>query len=163
MAGIRIRTRNGVYDAELDDSDLSNAVLLSLPFRAEINMLGDSIYFGMDLGTVDESGPRESVFEKGDIVWWPGVEAMVILFGPTPLSGDDGRPVVKYKCIKFGRLTGDFSSLEDAGDRQRIELLPAERSADDHPFPAIRPDTAHKTLGFHFVDSSGHRLQRYAE
>lgn len=89
-------------------------------------MLGDSIFFEMPLGIVDESGERSKVFDKGDIAWWPGVGALVIMFGPTPLSGDDGRPVQKYGCIKIGRLTGEYDSLDTAGDRQRIELLPPD-------------------------------------
>ena len=36
--------------------------------------------------------------------------------------GDDGEPVAPYPVIVIGRLTGEYSGLEDAGDRQRITL-----------------------------------------
>lgn len=119
----KIRTRNGEYDAELDEStDMANAVWLSLPFRADINMLGSSIYFEMPIDPKIED-EKTNVFEVGDICWWPGVNALVILFGPMPLSGEDGKPVTSHKMIRIGRVIGDCSSMEDAGDRQRIDLV----------------------------------------
>ena len=123
MNGVLIRTRNGEYRAELDGSDLANAVWLSLPFSAYANELGDELYFEMPLTYLKETGERQNVFEKGDIAWWPGVGALCLFYGPTPLSGEDGRPVSKYKCIKIGRILGDCTSLEEAGDRQKITLL----------------------------------------
>lgn len=127
MLKMKIRTRNGEYLAELDDgSDISNAVWFSLPYSSDINMLGDSIYFELPEMTIDVKGERKNVFEQGDIAYWPGVNAIVIMFGPTPLSGEDGKPVTKHKCIKFGHIVGECSSMEDAGDRQKITLLKGE-------------------------------------
>ena len=121
MSGIRIRTRNGEYLAELDDSDVSNAVWLSLPFTSVINMLGCQIYFEMPGGN---AGPGDLVtkLDAGDIAYWPDAGALCIFFGPTPLSGDDGRPVSHYPVMRIGRILDDCSSMEDAGDRQRITL-----------------------------------------
>lgn len=122
MLKLTIRTRNGTYAAELDDSDIANAVWFSAkPFKTETNELGDSIYFEIPVDTPAD-GERQTVFDKGDIAWWPGVNALVIFYGPTPLSGEDGRPVWKYGCIKIGRITGECDSLSDAGDRQPITL-----------------------------------------
>lgn len=121
MSGIRIRTRNGEFRGELDGSDTSNAIWLSLPFRAQINMLGGEIYFEMPLD-VETKGELRTVFDAGDIAYWPKVGAFCIFFGPTPLSGEDGRPVSKYKLVKIGELKGDYSDLEYAGDRQNITL-----------------------------------------
>ncbi len=122
MLKLKIRTRSGDYHAELDDSDLSNAVWLSAkPFTAQVNELGCSIFFEMPLD-VEEEGERQTKFEVGDIAWWPGVGALCIFYGPTPLSGEDGKPVHKYKCIKLARIIGDCSALEGTGDRQNITL-----------------------------------------
>ena len=110
MKDIKIRTRNGVYDAELDDSDISNEIWLALPFSNYINMLGDEIYFEFPLDS------------KGDIAYWPKVGAFCIFFGPTPLSGEDGKPVSRYPVIKIGKLKGEFDDLEFAGDRQKITI-----------------------------------------
>ena len=121
MSRIRIRTRNGEYLAELDSSDISNAVWLSLPFSTTINMLGSQIFFEMP---VDNAEPQDLVkkLEVGDIAYWPKVGALCIFFGPTPLSGEDGKPVSKYPVTKIGRMIDDCSSMEYAGDRQPITI-----------------------------------------
>ncbi|MDR0309307.1 MAG: AfsR family transcriptional regulator [Candidatus Methanoplasma sp.] len=121
MSRIRIRTRNGEYLAELDDSDISNAVWLSLPFTSSINMLGCQIYFEMPVDNADPGGTVTKL-DVGDIAYWPGVGALCIFFGPTPLSGDDGLPVSRYPVAKIGRIIEDCSSMESAGDRQPITL-----------------------------------------
>lgn len=122
MLKLKIRTRSGEYHAELDDSDISTAVWFSAnPFSAQVNELGDSLFFEMPLDVI-EDGERQNIFEVGDIAWWPGVKALCIFYGPTPLSGEDGKPVSKYKCIKIGKVIGDCSSLEETGDRQKITL-----------------------------------------
>ena len=119
---ILIRTRNGVYDAELDDSDISNEIWLALPFSNYINMLGDEIYFEFPLDSKMPEEGRVTVLEKGDITYWPKVGAFCIFFGPTPLSGEDGKPVSRYPVIKIGKLKGEFDDLEFAGDRQKITI-----------------------------------------
>ena len=121
MSNIRIRTRNGEYLAELDGSDISNAIWLSLPFTAQINMLGNQIYFEMPLDDACK-GERITKLDMGDIAYWPGVGAFCIFFGATPFSGDDCLPVSRYPVIKIGKIAGECSSLEDAGDRQFVTL-----------------------------------------
>jgi hypothetical protein len=121
VSRIRIRTRNGEYLADLDDSDISNAIWLSLPYTAGINMLGSQIYFEMPLKYISSAEP-ETKFDVGDVAYWPNVGALCIFFGSTPLSGDDGLPVSHFPLIKIGKLVGEYSTLEDAGDRQKITL-----------------------------------------
>lgn len=118
MSGITIRTRNGVYAAELDGSDISNEIWLSLPFSADINMLGCQIYFEKMTETKVEGD--QTVFEEGDIAYWPKANALCLFFGPTPLSGDDGKPVSSFPLKKIGRILDDCRSMENAGDRMRI-------------------------------------------
>ncbi|MBQ7701894.1 MAG: AfsR family transcriptional regulator [Candidatus Methanomethylophilaceae archaeon] len=120
MLNISIRTRNADIQAELDDSDISNAIWFALPFRNTINMLGDEIYFEFPLNDVEMKGEQVTVLDVGDIAYWPKVGALCLFFGPTPLSGEDGRPVSRYPVIKIGKMKGDCSVLEEAGDRQRI-------------------------------------------
>lgn len=121
---ILIRTRNGEYKAALDDSlDMANALWFSLPLSMPVNMLGDSFFFELPEWTVEITGEKRKIFECGDIAYWPGVHALVVMFGPTPLSGEDGKPVWKYGLIKIGHISGDCSSLSEAGDRQEVTLL----------------------------------------
>jgi hypothetical protein len=92
MLKMRIIARSGEYDAELDDSELSQAVWFSAHhFTAAANDLTGTLFFEMPVD-VESDAERQTVFDVGDIAWWPGVNARVIFYGPTPLSGEDGNP-----------------------------------------------------------------------
>ena len=120
MGAIRIRTRCGEWAASLDDSDISDEIWLSLPFSADINMLGSQIYFTM---LTDSKVTGDStVFDVGDIAYWPEADALCIFFGPMPHSGDDGKPVAAFPMKKIGEVDGDCSDMEMSGDRMRITL-----------------------------------------
>ena len=122
MLKLKIRTRAGEYHAELDGSELAEAVWFSAsPFTVAANELGNALYFEMPIET-ETDAERQTVFEIGDIAWWPGVNALVIFYGPTPLSGEDGKPVWRYGCVRIGHILGDCSTLEESGDRQKIVL-----------------------------------------
>ena len=124
MLNVRLITRNADFDAVLDDhNDLALALWFALPLGSPINMLGDSFFFELPPMTLTVEGEREKTFEKGDIAYWPGVHALVVMFGPTPLSGEDGRPVWSYGLIKIGHLTGEFDGLSEAGDRQKVTFV----------------------------------------
>jgi len=45
-----------------------------------------------------------------------------MFFGPTPLSGKDGKPVSPYPMKRIGRITDECGSMENAGDRTRITI-----------------------------------------
>ena len=112
-------TRSGVWAAELDGSDISNEIWLSLPFSADINMLGGQLYFEMPLDTKVRG--NSNIFEKGDIAYWPEADALCIFSGPTPLSTDE-RPVTAFLMKRIGHVTDDCSDMERSGDRTRITL-----------------------------------------
>ena len=120
---ITVRTRNGEYPGELDGSDISNAIWLSNRLTVEINMLGGMMYGELPLDVILPKEGRTTKLETGDIAYWPGPGAFCIFFGPTPLSGEDGQPVAPYPVIRIGKMIGDCSGLEDAGDRQKITIL----------------------------------------
>jgi len=119
MSGIKIRTRSGEWSAVLDGSDISNEIWLSLPFSADINMLGSQIYFVMPLESRAKGDSK--IFEKGDIAYWPEADAVCIFFGPTPLSTDE-RPVAAFPMKKIGRVNGECADMEMSGDRMKITL-----------------------------------------
>ena len=119
---IIIRSRNAEFTAELDDSDISNTIWLSCPYKLDINMLGSMIYCELPMKAVLPKEGRTTNFEVGDIAYWPGPGAFCVFFGPTPLSGEDRKPVAPYPMIKIGKIIGECSELEDAGDRQRLIL-----------------------------------------
>ena len=119
MNRIKIRTRCGEWAAVLDGSDISNEIWLSLPYTAVINMFGSQMYFEMILDT--KAGGDSTVFEKGDIAYWPKADALCIFFGPTPLS-TDGRPVSPHPMKKIGYVEGECSDMELSGDRMKITM-----------------------------------------
>ncbi len=122
MNRIIIRSRTAQFVAELDDSDISNAIWLSCPHRLDINMLGGMIYCELPLKVILPKENRVTELEKGDVAYWPGPGAFCIFYGSTPLSGEDGKPVAPYPVIKIGKIVGECDELEDAGDRQRLTL-----------------------------------------
>jgi len=122
MSKLIIRTRNDEVVAELDDSDISNTIWLSCPHKLDINMLGSMIYCELPLDVILPKENRTTKLETGDVAYWPGPGAFCIFFGPTPLSGEDRKPVAPYPVIKIGKLIGDYSGLEEAGDRQWLVL-----------------------------------------
>lgn len=123
MSKIVVRTRNGEFQGELDDSDISNTIWLSSPISVETNMLGGMVYCELPLDSIMPKEHRITEMEVGDIAYWPGPGALCIFFGPTPLSGEDGKPVAPYPVIKIGKMIGDCSAMENAGDRQRLTIL----------------------------------------
>lgn len=120
---ITVRTRCGEFPGELDGSDISNAIWLSNRLTFDINMLGGMMYGELPLDVILPKEGRTTQLEIGDIAYWPGPGAFCIFFGPTPLSGEDGQPVAPFPVIKIGKMIGDCSGLEDAGDRQKITIL----------------------------------------
>jgi hypothetical protein len=124
---IDIRTRAGVFRAKLDDSDLANAIWLSKPITIEINMITGMIYGELPLAAVMPREGRTTQLETGDVAYWPAPGAFCIFYGPTPLSGEDGKPVSPYPVIKIGHIDGDCSALDGAGDRMKIILDPIYR------------------------------------
>ncbi len=124
MSRIEIRTRNGVFSGELDDSDISNAIWLSKPISLEINMMSGMIYGELPLEAIVPKEGRTTSLETGDIAYWPGPGAFCIFYGPTMLSGEDGNPVAPYPVVKIGKMIGDCSGLDGAGDRQKITIVP---------------------------------------
>lgn len=123
MSKIVIRTRNGEFQGELDDSDISNTIWLSSPIAVETNMLGGMVYSELPLDSIMPKEGRTTELEIGDIAYWPGPGALCIFYGPTPLSGENGKPIAPYPVIKIGKMTCDCSELEHAGDRQRMTIL----------------------------------------
>ncbi len=118
MNRMEIRTRSGVYLAELDDSEFNDALWLTLPRESTVNVWGSEIYCELPSEMDAEGG--DTVLDEGDVAYWPEGQALCLFFGPTPLSDEDGRPVAIAPVKRIGRLLGDFSGLAAVGDRTRV-------------------------------------------
>jgi len=90
-------------------------------------MITGMIYGELPLAAVMPREGRTTQLETGDVAYWPAPGAFCIFYGPTPLSGEDGKPVSPYPVIKIGHIDGDCSALDGAGDRMKIILDPIYR------------------------------------
>jgi hypothetical protein len=86
-------------------------------------MLGGLVYCELPLKAILPKEGRITELEVGDIAYWPGPGAICFFYGPTILSGEDGKPVSPFPVIRIGKMTGDFSKMEEAGDRQRLTIM----------------------------------------
>jgi len=92
-----------------------------MPVDLGINMLGSMIYCEMPVDS-DVGGDPVTDMEVGDVAYWPEASAICLFFGPTPLSGTDGKPVSPYPVVRIGRLEGDCSALGMSGDGSTMHL-----------------------------------------
>lgn len=120
MTRISIRTRAGKFLAELDDSPVSDQIWLSLPYETTLNMWGDEVYF--EVPADPKGGGDITVLDEGDVAFWPEGRALCLFFGPTPLSGEDGRPVSIRPVKRIGRLLDEYGSLAGSGDGTKVVL-----------------------------------------
>jgi len=101
---IRISAGEVVAEAELNETQIAEAIWKVLPIKASGNTWGDEIYFGIPVQMDSEN--EQEVVEVGDLAYWPPGHAFCIFFGPTPASRhDEVRPASAVTVV--GRLKGD--------------------------------------------------------
>jgi len=90
-----------------------------IPFRSTANRWGSSLYFdtplvcGIEQPTLDVSA--------GDVAYWPGGQALMIFFGPTPLS-EVAKPLPPQLVTVIGRISGESSRLAAVDDRTAVSV-----------------------------------------
>ena len=108
--------------AELNDTDVAEAVWNALPFSASGNTWGDEIYFRIPVAA--ELEDLQEVVDFGDLAYWPPGSAFCIFFGPTPASrGDEIRPASAVAVI--GRITGDAAQLRQVSAGAAVTITAA--------------------------------------
>ncbi|MCP5008266.1 MAG: hypothetical protein GY941_30685 [Planctomycetes bacterium] len=123
MKNITITVDSISAQAELNESDTSEAIWKALPFECTANTWGEEIYFEIPVTSKLDSTARE-VVEKGDLGYWPTGKAFCIFFGPTPASqGDEIRPASAVNIVgKVKANTDVFKSVRD-GTTIKIERM----------------------------------------
>jgi hypothetical protein len=117
---IRIIIHDVTLDAELSDTGCARAIAASLPLTASPNEWGDEFYFEVPVSMPLETAATTSV-KTGDIGYWPPGRALVIFFGPTPMStGLDPVPASAVNLV--GRISGDATTLKKAKGAHEIRL-----------------------------------------
>jgi hypothetical protein len=122
---IRISWPAGHLTATLDDTPTAQALAKALPRVSTARTWGEEVYFDTGLSVSRETGARE-VVEPGTVAFWTDGDALVLPYGPTPISqGDECR--LASPCNVLGRLDGDpglLATVRD-GDPVRVEILDA--------------------------------------
>jgi len=119
---IRISAGEVVAEAELNETQIAEAIWKALPIRASGNTWGDEIYFGIPVQMGSEK--EQEVVEVGDLAYWPPGRAFCIFFGPTPAShGDEVRPASAVTVV--GKLKGDAKAFKAvrSGSEVTIEAI----------------------------------------
>ena len=118
-SSIRIVVGELALHGELDDSELSRALLDSMPIEGNLCTFGDQYYVEteVDHDPGDDGAATEEV-EVGDIAYWHPALALAFFFGPTPESapGSD-RPVPSSEVVKLGYFQDAvrLAEVRDAG------------------------------------------------
>ncbi len=116
---IVLKTPDKDFLIELNDSATADAVYLSLPLEAYVNVWGEEIYFEIPVHMKLENGKR--VMEVGEVAYWPQGDAFCVFFGPTPVSKGT-KPEAYSPVSPVGMVVADVASLRELGDRTLIRL-----------------------------------------
>ena len=118
---IKIKAKDLVIEAELNESKTSALIMKILPIESDVNTWGDEVYFTIPV-TADLDETAKEFVEVGDLGYWPTGKAFCIFFGPTPITrGGKIKPASSVNIV--GKVIGDakvFKKLKD-GDEIRIE------------------------------------------
>ena len=118
---IKIKAKDLVIEAELNESKTSALIMKILPIESDVNTWGDEVYFTIPV-TADLDETAKEFVEVGDLGYWPTGKAFCIFFGPTPIiRGGKIKPASSVNIV--GKVVGDakvFKKLKD-GDEIRIE------------------------------------------
>ncbi len=106
---INLKVGDISFTADLNDSNTAQAIWEALPIKAQGNLWGKEIYFGIGLDIAPEN-PRADM-EPGELAYWPPGKAFCIFWGPTPASTGE-RPRAASPCNPVGKIIGDLSALD---------------------------------------------------
>ena len=121
MARIQINSGSLRIEAELDDSPAGARIVKALPIQAVANTWGDEVYFDSGVSLKADRSARE-VMEVGEIAYWPPGKAICLFFGPTPVSGPDGKPRAASPVVPVGRVLGPPAALKSIRDGGQISI-----------------------------------------
>lgn len=119
MKKINIFINNKKFEAELNETKISQEIYKKLPLEAKGNFWGNEIYFNIPIKMENEVPTQE--VELGDLGYWPEGPAFCIFYGRTPVSfNDKPRPLSPITII--GRIKADWEELKKLSQTEiRIE------------------------------------------
>jgi len=119
---LRVTAGRVAIEIALEDTPTARQVLAALPFESRAQTWGEEVYFSAPIDATREPGARQ-VVEPGTACFWTEGSAIALPFGPTPISGPDGKPKLAAACNVLGRIAGDPRVLAGVkgGERVRVE------------------------------------------
>lgn len=116
---IRIAFKNGIVEAELNDTKTAEAIYKALPISATANTWGEEIYFSIPVEAQDE--PNVEEVEVGALAYWPPGRAFCVFFGRTPASTSD-KPRAASKVTLIGHVVDDVEALKQVGSGESVKI-----------------------------------------
>lgn len=127
MRKLRLIIGKTTINAELFDTPTAQALYAAAPFESRVTTWGGEIYFTVPLRCERESDARELV-EAGELAFRPEGEAVVIAYGPTPVSeGEEIRLAMPGNI--WGRTDDDVRQLEKVEAGELIRVVAVDESA----------------------------------
>ncbi|MGE5545363.1 MAG: cyclophilin-like fold protein [Solirubrobacterales bacterium] len=123
MRKLKMTIGRVILHAELLDTPTAEAMLAAVPFESRIATWGDEVYFPAPIQADREAAARD-VVEAGEIAYRPEGGAVIVGFGPTPMSeGEEIRLATPSNV--FARTEGDVHALRtvEPGQLVTIELV----------------------------------------
>ena len=116
--GISVRAR-------LLDTPTAERIWAALPIMASARTWGEEIYFEAPISSQAEPGARDTI-KAGEIVFWPGGDAIAIGFGPTPLSRSKSEIRLASPCNVWAHALDDVRLLKSIHAGQDIAVIEAK-------------------------------------
>lgn len=117
---IELSSNGTTVSVELTSLSVTNNLVDELPLESHISTWGDEIYFPIPVEA--EPGSLTQDVKVGDVAFWHEGQSLAIFFGPTPMSGDDDKPVPADDVEVIGEVTSGLDQLGEFNAGQSINV-----------------------------------------
>lgn len=105
---------------ELESTQSADRIAAALPLFSNVETWGDSIHFEIPVpGGRDRTARING--EPGALYYWAEDDRLILVFGPTPISGD-GEIRLPRPCNLIGRTSDDMSGLKKIHPGQKVSM-----------------------------------------
>ncbi len=125
---IKIITKYGEVNAELNGTETAKEIYDNLPIEGEANVWGEEIYFKIPVSRETEE-PKKRTMEIGDLAYWSEGKAFCIFFGKTPASIDENPRAISD--VTFLGRAKNIEMFKKVKDNEKITLDKAEENMDN--------------------------------
>ncbi|WP_348635269.1 cyclophilin-like fold protein [Paenibacillus sp. PvP052] len=105
-----------IITATLDHSKTSQDFIESLPQTISMKRWENREYYGAIQESLSDEGELQSVFENGDVAYWPSGKSLALFFDK---SVD---PTLSSPVIIIGKITSDLGVFESLGEAVEMKV-----------------------------------------